>query len=62
MCHSLDFQECTKPKLKSVGLHFMVPQIDKVWDGSAHSHNMVGGARARDCNLKCCIIFKQSGS
>ena len=23
----------------------MVPQIDKVWDGFAHSHNMVGGAR-----------------
>ena len=44
MCHSLDFEECSKPKFKSVGLHFTVPQIDKVWDGPAHSHNMVGGA------------------
>ena len=44
MCHSLDFEECSKPKFKSVGLHFTVPQIDKVWDGSSHSHNMVGGS------------------
>ena len=41
MCHSLDFEECSKPKFKSVGLHFTVPQIDEVWDSSAHSHNMV---------------------
>ena len=34
MCHSLDFEECSKPKFKSVGLHFTVPQTDKVWDGS----------------------------
>ena len=62
MRHSLDFEECSKPKFKSVGLHFMVPQIDKVWDGSAHSQNMVGGARGRVCNLKCRFIFKQSGN
>ena len=62
MCHSLDFEECSKPKFKSVGPHFTVTQIDKVWDGSAHSHNMVGGARGRVCNLKCRFIFKQSGN
>ena len=39
MCHSLDFEECSKPKFKSVGLHFTVPRIEKLWDGSAHSHN-----------------------
>ena len=57
MCHSLDFEEYSKPKFKSVGLHFTVPQIDKLWDGSAHSHNMVRGARGRVCNLKCRFIF-----
>ena len=31
MCHSLDVEECSKPKFKSVGLHLTVPQIDKVW-------------------------------
>ena len=31
MCHSLDFEECSKPKFKSVGLHFTVPQIDKAY-------------------------------
>ena len=62
MCHSLDFEECSKPKIKSVGLHFTVPQIDKEWDGSAHSHNIVGGARVRVRNLKCRFIFKQSGN
>ena len=41
MCHTLDFEECFKPKFKSVGLHFTVPQIDKVWDGSSHGHTMV---------------------
>ena len=45
MCHSLDVEECSKPKFKPVGLHFIVPQIDKVWDGSTHSRNMVEGAR-----------------
>ena len=58
MWHSLDFEECSKPKFKSVGLHFTVPQIDKAWNGSAHSHNMVGGARGRVCNLKCHFIFE----
>ena len=62
MCHSLDFEECSKPKFKSVGLHFTVPQIDKVWDGSVHSHNMVEGARGRVCNLKCRFVFDQSGN
>ena len=62
MCRSLDFEECSKPKFKSVGLHFTVPQIDKVWNGSAHSHNMVGGVRGRVCNFKCRFIFKQSGN
>ena len=35
------------------------PQIDKVWDGSAHSRNMVEGARGRVGNLKCRFILKQ---
>ena len=59
MCHSLDAEECSKPKFKSVGLHLTFPQIDKVWDGSAHSRNMVEGARGRVCNLKCRFILKQ---
>ena len=51
MCHSLDVEECSEPKFKSVGLHFTVPQMDKVWDGFAHSRNMVESARERVCNL-----------
>ena len=62
MCHSLDVEECSKPKFKSVGLHFTVTQIDTVSDGSTQSRNMVEGARGRVCNLKCRFILKQSGN
>ena len=62
MCHSHDIEECSKPKCKSVGLHLTFPQIDKEWDGSAHSRNMVEGARGRVCNLKCRFILKQIGN
>ena len=57
MCHSLDVEERSKPKFKSVGLHLTFPQIDKVWDGSVHSRNMVEGARRSVCNLKCRLIL-----
>ena len=49
MCHSLDVGECSKPEFKTVGLHFTVPKIDKVWDGFTHSRTMVEGARERVC-------------
>ena len=62
MCHSHDVEECSKPKFKSVGLHLTFPQIDKVWDGSAHSCNMLEGARGKVCNLKCHFILKQIGN
>ena len=62
MCHSLDVEECSKPKFKSVRLHLTFPQIDKVRDGPAHSHNMVEDARGRVCNLKCRFILKQIGN
>ena len=47
--HSLDVEECSKHEFKSVGLHFTIPKIDKVWDGSTHNRNMVEGARERVC-------------
>ena len=62
MCHSLDVEEYSKPKFKSVGLHLTFPQIVKVRDVSAHSRNMVEGARGRVCNLKCRFILKQIGN
>ena len=62
MYHSLDVEECSKPKFKSVGLHLTFPQIDKVRDGSAHSRNMVEGARGSVCNLKCRFTLKQIGN
>ena len=58
MCHSLDVEECSKPKFKSVRLHLTFPEIDKVRDSFAHSRNMVEGARGRVCNLKCSFILK----
>ena len=62
MCHSLDVEECSKSKFKSAGFHLTFPQIDKVGDGSAHSRNMVEGARGRVCNLKCRFTLKQIGN
>ena len=63
MCHSLDVEECSKHEFISVGLHFTIPKIDKVWDGSTHNRNMVEGARERVCRyIKCRFILKRSGN